>query len=308
MINKSSYVNINTRSLTSNIKNTAVKDKTALKFMSDQLKPVEDLEKVLKTPINLGDSTNINRNDSSVSLAAGTRINVGSGYVLTITSQGVQVSGGEPYNQEDWEEAQNMATALATLLRNAGGTMNTVAYSSSAYQKWTDNVSKVMKYLGIDSSNGFTVNGVKYSKNDNGHFESEVSTVAKAAYERLKADNMTYQFADDITRNRIKHISNYYLADLPEDIMEAWNKAIEKTDTNPFAWGVSSTLIQISNEQDYATGGNDKVFGDSVESVLNGIDRILERIDSQLTKTDSDYLEAEKKFYTEWKDYIVGAN
>ena len=71
---------------------------------------------------------------------------------------------------------------------------------------------------------------------------------------------------------------------------------------------ISSTLIRISNEQDYATAGNDKIFGDSVESVLNGIDRILERIDSQLAKTDSEYLEAEKRFYSEWKDYIVGAN
>ena len=42
--------------------------------------------------------------------------------------------------------------------------------------------------------------------------------------------------------------------------------------------------------------------------MLNGIDRILERIDSQLIKTDSDYLKAEKRFYTEWKDYIVGDN
>ena len=165
-----------------------------------------------------------------------------------------------------------------------------------------------MKYLGIDSSNGFTVNGVKYSKNDNGHFESEVSTAAKAAYEKLKADNMTYHLADDTTRKRIKHISNYYLADLPEDIIVAWDNTLEKTGTNPFAMGNSSTLIHISNEQDYATGGNDKVFGDSVDSALNGINLILDRIDSRLTKTDSDYLKVEKRFYTEWKDYIVGAN
>jgi len=44
MVNTSSYINLNTRSLTSNIKNTAVKDKTSLGFMSDQLNPVEDLD------------------------------------------------------------------------------------------------------------------------------------------------------------------------------------------------------------------------------------------------------------------------
>lgn len=308
MVNTSSYINLNTRSLTSNIKNTAVKDKTSLGFMSDQLNPVEDLEKVLKTPINLSNSTNINRADNSVSLAAGTKINVGSGYILTITSQGVQVSGGEQYNQEAWEEAQNMATALATLLRNAGGTMNTVAYSTDGFQKWTDNVSKVMEYLGIDASNGFTVNGVKYSTNDNGHFESEVSTVAKAAYERLRTDNMTYQLADDTTRKRIEYMENHYLADLPEKIIRSWDKALEKTGTNPFALGNSSTLVKASVEQDYTTGGNDRIFGNSVDSVISGIDQILERIENQLAKTDSNYLNNEMNFYTEWKKSIIQAN
>ena len=55
------YINPNSRSLTSNIKNTAVKDKEALNFMFDQMQPVEDLIKVLKTPINLAESTSINK-------------------------------------------------------------------------------------------------------------------------------------------------------------------------------------------------------------------------------------------------------
>lgn len=89
MIHTSTYINPNTRAITSNIKNTAVKDKRALQFMSDELIPVEDLEKVLKTSINLAGSTNINRNTNSVNLAAGARITVMAGYVLTIKPQGV---------------------------------------------------------------------------------------------------------------------------------------------------------------------------------------------------------------------------
>lgn len=78
--------------------------------------------------------------ENSVNIAAGMKINVRAGYVLTVKPQGVEVSGGDPYDQEAWKEAQNMATALGTLLRNAGGTMNTVAYNASEHQCWTDNV------------------------------------------------------------------------------------------------------------------------------------------------------------------------
>ena len=49
----SSYINPNTRGLTSNYKNTAIKDKEAYNEAMSQhlLNPVEDLVQVLKTPI-----------------------------------------------------------------------------------------------------------------------------------------------------------------------------------------------------------------------------------------------------------------
>lgn len=120
--------------------------------------------KGLITPINLANSASINMVENSINIAIGMKISVCAGYVLTVNPQGVEVSGGNPYNQGAREEAQNMATALGTLLRNAGGTMKTVAYNTSEYQRWTDNVMKVMEYLGIDTTKGFTINGVKYSK------------------------------------------------------------------------------------------------------------------------------------------------
>ena len=179
------YINPNTRSLTSNRNNTALKDKEAANFMFDQMRPVEDLIKVLNTPINLAESTNINKAANSINLAAGTRIRVSGGHILTVKPQGVEVSftdGHNPYDQKACEEAQGMADALSTLLRNAGGTMNTVAHSEEGYQRFTQNVTKVLGYLGIDTSKDFYVNGMKYSKNSQGYFESEANTQAKADY------------------------------------------------------------------------------------------------------------------------------
>ena len=54
-----------------------------------------------------------------------------------------------------------------------------------------------MSYLGIDTSKDFTVNGMKYSKNKDGWYESEANSEAQTAYEQLKANNSTYQFADE---------------------------------------------------------------------------------------------------------------
>ncbi len=51
-------------------------------------------------------------------------------HVLTITAHGVEVSGGDnPYDTQSYVKAQRMADVLASMLRNAGGTMTTVAHS-----------------------------------------------------------------------------------------------------------------------------------------------------------------------------------
>ena len=60
-------------------------------------------------------------------------------------------------------KAQRMADALASMLRNAGGTMTTVAHSKEEYARYTEGITDVMSYLGIDTSKDFTVNGMKYS-------------------------------------------------------------------------------------------------------------------------------------------------
>ncbi len=225
MINTSAYINLNTRKLTSNIRNTAVNDKSEFHLMPHQLKEAEALKKVLEKPIKLASSTNFNRSANNINLAEGTQINTAEGYVLTVRPEGIEISGGNT-NHSKASEAQNMAASLSALLRIAGGTMHTAAFSASEYQKWTNNVSKAMGYLGVDTSKAFTVNGVKFSKNESGCFEPETSAAAKTAYERLKSDSVYHEIAE-ITKKRIEYLSNYYLGEVPEEIVSAWNQILE---------------------------------------------------------------------------------
>ena len=93
--NQSYYINPNTRQLTSNVKNTVIKDREAFNgSMQKLLNPVEDLVQVLKTPIKLAERSSLNRQRNSVDIASGSRIAVNDGYILTVKPQGVEVSGG----------------------------------------------------------------------------------------------------------------------------------------------------------------------------------------------------------------------
>ena len=297
------YINPNTRSLTSNIKNTALKDKEALNFMFDQMRPIEDMIKVLKTPMNLAESTSINKAANSIYLAAGARIRVNDGYVLTVKPQGVEVHGEDgynPYDQEAYLKAQQMADSLSSLLRNAGGTMKRLAQTPETYQWVTEGIANVLGYLGIDTSKDFYVNGMKYSINSRGYFESEVTAEAKAAYERQKAANGTYEFADERTRKQIAYMSDYYLSTVLEDVKAAWQATLEETGINPFPSGYHSALQQLAMEQDFLTGGDDNIFGDTVESAIDAVNRILDRIADPLgevTEENEVFFQQEKEFY-----------
>ena len=84
----SSYINPNTRVLTSNYKNTVIKDKEAYNGAMSQhlLNPVEDLAQALKTPIKLAKGASLSRQNNSVNIAEGQSIRVNGGHVLTVTA------------------------------------------------------------------------------------------------------------------------------------------------------------------------------------------------------------------------------
>lgn len=301
--NQSWYVNPNIRQVTSNKKNTVIKDREAFNgSMQNLLNPVENLAQVLRTPNKLAEKSSLNRQSNTINIASGMRIAVNDGHVLTVKPQGVEVSGGnDPYDTESYLKAQRMADSLATLLHNACGVMKTVAYSQEEYARWTEGVSDVMGYLGIDTSKDFTVNGMKYSRNERGWYESQANSEAKAAYEMLKANNRTYTFADEKTRNQIAYISNYYLEHTTETMKAAWQKTLKETGVNPFPQGFSSTLSQLAMEQDFATGGNDDIFGSDLESNIEAVRKITDRLQNPLhavSERNAEFAENEKKFYT----------
>lgn len=124
---------------------------------------------------------------------------------------------------------------------------------------------------------------MKYSKNENGWYESQADSEAKVAYEILKTNNKTYTFADERTRNQIDYISGYYLEHTTETLKTAWQKTLEETGVNLFPQGFSSTLSQLAMGQDFATGGNDDIFGDDLESNIAAVKKIMERLENPLS-------------------------
>ena len=295
------YVNPNNRTLTTDIKNTVVSDKSMYATLSNKLRPVDDLQVVLTTPIKLAGKTSIDTRRNSINLAEGARVTVSDGFVLTVKKEGVEVSGGNIDNDKARQEAMEMGGALSTLLRNACGIMKNTAYSPEAYDKWTKNVSKVLGYFGIDTSKDFSVNGMNYSKDENGHFVSQAKIEAVEEYERLKSANRYYESADERTRRITSHMTNYYLKNVPEDVTSAWWETIEETGINPFPEGYTGALQQLSMEQDFLSSGNDDIFGNTKESSIIAIERIIERIDNPIgkaTNDDLDYRGLEREFYS----------
>ena len=55
-------------------------------------------------------------------------------------------------------------------------------------------------------------------------------------------------------------MSDYYLQTVPESVKTAWQETLEETGFNPFQTDVTSTLTQLSVEQDFLTGGDDNIF------------------------------------------------
>lgn len=104
------YVNPNTRTLTSNINNTRVYDKSVVSAISSTLRPVDDMMGVLNTPISLAEETSVNRRNNSINLALGASVKVAGDFTLIVKPKGVEVNGVTDWkNQEESQEAHDMA-------------------------------------------------------------------------------------------------------------------------------------------------------------------------------------------------------
>lgn len=313
-------INPHTRSLTSNIKNTAGMDKTVADFMLDKLRPVQSVPDA-NTPFKLAEETSVDKASNALFIAKGTHLTFEGGFVYTVLESGITMGYGDwkaerPMpgdldNEELNSAAQSKASAFHKLLWDSSGLVNVSYYDDKAYAKWNEDVCAVLESLGIDTSREFSINGVRYSRNEKGYYESEHSFAAKEAYEILKNNNRSYELADESTKNRVHYMSDYYLASAPEEVRKAWQEALEETGINPFQAGYGSSLQQLAQEQDFATGGNDQIFGDSIESSIEAIDSILERIANPLSVESEDEEnnmmdpEQETQFYTTLRAKLV---
>ena len=319
----SCYINPNTRQLTSNRNNTVLKDPAASEFMWDKLRPIKDIVTALKKPLNLADETFIDKTNNALYIAEGSHFTFEGGFVYTILEKGITSGYG---TQEEWNgevptpgdasnetlnrAAQAMAGAINRLLRDATGTIDESMLGQKKHIQFHQDVCKVLGYFGLDSSRDFSINGVKYTRDEDGLFRSEISYAAQEAYEMLRNNNRSYALCDESTKKRVHYMSDYYLASAPEEVRQAWQETLEETGINPFQTGYVSTLQQLATEQDFATGGNDQIFGDSIESSLEAIDKILERIANPKHSDKEDYVSSmvppEQEIFTTLRNKLTG--
>ena len=149
--------------------------------------------------------------------------------------------------------------------------------------------------MGISFSNIGTV-GREQLITSGSNGEPNWSYIPSKGKSTKKVNNRTYQFADEKTKKQIAYMSGYYLQTVPQSVKAAWQETLEETGFNPFQTDVTSILTQLSVEQDFLTGGDDNIFGETKESCLAAIDKVLERIENPLaavTEERAAYLQQE---------------
>ena len=85
---------------------------------------------------------------------------------------------------------------------------------------------------------------------------------------------------------------------------------MEETGINPFPEGFSSTLSQLAMEQDFATGGNDDIFGADAGSNIAAVRNILDRINDplgEIPEKDRSFRADEKVFYERVLEHLTEA-
>ena len=122
--------------------------------------------------------------------------------------------------------------------------------------------------MGISFSNIGTV-GREQLITSGSNGEPNWSYIPSKGKSTKKVNNRTYQFADEKTKKQIAYMSGYYLQTVPQSVKAAWQETLEETGFNPFQTDVTSILTQLSVEQDFLTGGDDNIFGETKESCFS---------------------------------------
>ncbi len=146
-------------------------------------------------------------------------------------------------------------------------------------QDWETVKAGFSKLRPVDERRGLRLSGRTYIDQTN---NSAQMADARLAYEIQKANNRTYEFADEKTKKIVRYRSEYYLSTAPDSVKVAWQEAMGETNINPFVVPYGNTIAQLAMEQDFATGGNNQLFGDTVSDSIHAVKSILERIDNPL--------------------------
>lgn len=308
------YINPNTGNVTSNKKNTIVapenREDVRAGFM--RLGNAENFLNV--NPFTLPLKTYIDRMNNSANLAEGMTIRLNGGYTIKLTKEhGFIIDYGNPdtihtrhYDERYFDEVSSIQGALNILLEHSSeGSWGNFYSRIKDYDRWEKALKMGLERIGIDISKDFTLNGMKYTRNSDGRLISERMTAAQVAYEREIANNRRYESADERTHRMIRYRSNYYLSTAPDDVKNAWQEAMEETDVNPFVAPCGNTLAQLAVEQDFATGGNDQLFGETVESSIEAVKKIIDRIDNPLGDVPKEHLEEHQQISQREREFYV---
>lgn len=295
----SMYVNPNTGQVTSNLKNAYI-DKQKYGRASNPL--MNNFEINNDMPTKFASLTRIDKRSNYADFAKGTVLTLAGGYRLTLREDGQWIVSGGDGNEKRWQDAMEISSALGILIDVASGRRMMVSYEQEGWERFEKSAKKTFDYLGLDYTKDFTINGMKFTwDEEHSRVFSKTYLDAKEAYDVQKANNRIYEFADERTKREIEHKASYFLQTAPEMVRNIFWQTIEETGANPFAMGNGNTISQLAMEQDFATGGNDQLFGDSVESAIEAVKKILERIDNPLgtiTEEKQADLQEEKEFYT----------
>lgn len=182
------------------------------KVILKPLRPVDNWLEVVKRPLPLASYSKVDTENNSVNIAVGTKIAIHDGYILTVKSDKVEVSkmGKPSADYRSYAMAHSMAQTLEVMLRNAGGMICDVGRNKATWERWDINVTKILKYIGIDPTKDFTVNGTTYTENEAGYMESEVSLAYKDTFKNQSEyvtedeESICYLEVDEEGNTRIK--------------------------------------------------------------------------------------------------------
>ena len=311
-VSRSYYVNRNTGNLTTDIKNTLVQDEDNVafkrKFCATGISEVESPMKrisAMQEDLPYKGKTQLDRANNSIDYGEGAAISLKSGYSIVLKSCGWEVACGDPDDNEADSLAQKLAINMTNLLKYAEHQFQNPTATEGEMEEWSECVLEGLGISGIDTSRTFIVNGMEFTV-ENGIVKStekiKSEQAAKDAYNILQVQNKMFSSCSEDMRNKIDYFFDYYCSNVPETFKEVFYDTMAECDVNPFA-NNSCAIPKMSYEMDVATGGNKDIFGSSIESAKEGVNKLIQFLE-QHGSMDIEFDNKQKAFFERLLDKI----